>query len=182
MTVQEIRAGALARMRERRHPPEFKTVTVGGDQVRIQLDTPAYLGAVDVAEWFDDRIAGLPVVPGLACEVAFAIAAAGREGEKTAVAAVRQARMLTEADQYRVFATLGGWQGRDMHRDAWVIMSAVLREWRRLGLADSPPEAEEVTIRTVNEPDLHRAEEARRGRVRYATPHGQPAGLASWLR
>jgi hypothetical protein len=166
MSVQQIRLEALARLRERRHPPEFRTWTGSdGRTIKMQVDTPAYLGATSAAEWFDDRIVGLPPVPTPAAEVVFGVAAAAREGQAAAVKALAAARALTEHDQWRVWLTLAEWQGRgDMHQAAQPVMLALMREWRRLALRGTPPdEPEYARITTVNQADLDASDARRRG-------------------
>lgn len=164
MSVQEVRAGALARLRERRHPPEYKTYTgTDGRTVKVQVDTPAYLPASSAGEWFDDRLVGMPPVPGPAAEVMFTVAAAAREGQEAAVRALGEARALSPWDQWRVVSVLREWQGRDMHPAAQPVMSALLREWHRMGLQEVPPdEPEPVKVTTVNQADLDAADARRR--------------------
>jgi hypothetical protein len=166
MSVQQIRLEALARLRERRHPPEFRTWTGSdGQTIRMELNTPAYLGATSAAEWFDDRLVGLPPVPGPAAEVVFTVASRAREGQDAAVRALAGARTLTPWDQFRVQGVLREWQGRrDMHQAAQPIVMALLRESRRLGLQEAPPdEPEPVKVTTVNQRDLDAADARRRG-------------------
>lgn len=147
MSVQEIRRAAIARVQARRPAPQYRTaVTADGQQLKYQVDTPDRTRAATAAEWWDDRIAAMPPVGNPAGVVAFAIAEAARDGEEAALAAVRQARTLSEGDRFLVYVTIGGWESQEPLPEARATLTAIRREWGRLRLADTPPELQEADI------------------------------------
>lgn len=154
MDAQQIRAAALARVQARRRQPEYRTVTVGGQDTRMQVDQASeFLGPADAGEWLDDRIARTPVGLGPWVPVLFAIAEGARDGSAAAVAA---AQALGEWDQWHLYRTLQTWRS-DALSPASGVFRAVLAEWGRLGLVMAEPaDAPLPAGRVLNEADLSR--------------------------
>jgi hypothetical protein len=96
------------------------------------------------------------------------------EGQQMSVQEIRHGALA----QYMLWLVLNEWQGRDHNQGARTILNALLREWRRLQLAVTPPEMVEPRIIDRTQ-DGSRA--LRSGQAKYLTPYGQPAGRIPWL-
>jgi hypothetical protein len=166
MDVLEAKRAATGRVLARQKPAEYMTTRVAdGQDVKVQTggEPGTFTAPVSASQWLDDRLARTPLRAGeAASEALCAIAAAARDGEKAARAAVREAGQLTPWAQWQVYVTLGEWMGRDLHPDAAPLMNAIMREWQKHHLVVSQPEPEDLAVRTVNQADLSASEALRR--------------------
>jgi hypothetical protein len=145
--VRQVLAAAAGRRQARRWQPVDARKAVAAallegrepQPVHNNWSGPEIVPAADLPGWLDDRLCERTWPPDAATAVLFAIAEAARDGRDAAVAAVRGARKLKPREQLVVYGTLMGWRGRTF-APAEGMLSAVIREWRKLKLATSPEE------------------------------------------
>ena len=125
---------------------ELKARLEGRTLERVSITAPEYREPSSPAEFWDERI----IEAGGAAkrswpELAFlaGLAAAARDGEAAARAAVRDARQLEPAQQWAAFQNLVRWKADAARFGAERTVNAVLTEWSRWDLAEEEPDGDD---------------------------------------
>ena len=182
-TMDIARREASARVQARRRPPADRVIGINaqGSVTATEVQGSEFLPPQTLAEWCDDALLMFGQYRGPFSEVTASVLEAARTGGTDAAChALRAARTLTKADQFRlVSGDLTQLQNRIGDRSADVpearqLMNALDREASRLRLATSPPPFAEAELdKYLTDPDLR--EKPRPGSERLAPV---PAGLA----
>jgi hypothetical protein len=169
-----IQAAGLARLQERRRPPEYGIshgTGIGGADKKIpmSMNKSEFLAAVDLPQWLDDQILRLPLAEPY--DLTIRVLEALRTSEDTAVAMIGEAKALSTWNQWAMWCYLTAPVPPVPPAGHPDPLGPLRREWVRRGLATERSDEGLRTV-TLNQDEL---DESRRRKHRgrgLVTPAG----------